>query len=569
MEVFRSIHKPLQGPQDFRLLDLLPGTGEEQIRCELSLANLALRPEYYALSYTWGSKDSPVLIYVDDTAHWIQNNLHGFFLQLRLRNSRRTIWVDSICINQKDNVEKATSIPLMREIYTAAQSVLVWLGPHLDGSAELFHYLYMRLAAGSSEREDVRMSRLDSLEEPHGYIDSTDSIYEPLVKLLHRPYWKRTWIIQEVVLAKNIRIFCGDSSIPWADFVSMVQQLHKAPSASSPPSPFESICELRKFGANFTFRQATLMEYYDGYEDSDRDGPMAHYSECEDKRDLVYGVLGLIRDSGHHLQIDYSCTMEAFVCSLLLCFESSRVSLLGYYIKLMARLGVESAQCLTYAKQVLGGRLAGDVSSFLARRNLWAFSHTQSIITHVDGETIHIAGETTHLANHDSFHKLRLTSTWEAENCYYRQYRVEEDFLGKETDEDATCIWTDIQVRPADFFFRRGYQAFSDGGKQWRLILFGRDLQTAKGDFTLLGYGVETMREAAATADFKQRGGGMATFFNDGQPDFGTHNLGLGLWTWAHSTSIFEILLLAAFDKVFEAAHGEYDFPSLSKLDLI
>jgi hypothetical protein len=161
--------------------------------------------------------------------------------------------------------------------------------------------------------------------------------------------------------------------------------------------------------------------------------------------------------------------------------------------------------------------------------------------------------ETTHLANHDWFPKLRLTSTWEAENCCYRQYRVDEDFLGEETDEDATCIWTDIQIRPEDFCFRRGYQIFWDRDKTWRLILFGRDLQTANGDFTVLGSGIETLREAAATADFQQPGGGMATFFHDGQAHLGTHNLDRG--TWSRSTTIFELLFLAAFDKVFEAAH--------------
>jgi hypothetical protein len=379
MAVFKPLHEPIQGPHAFRLLDLLPGTDGEEIRCGLSLANLALRPEYYALSYTWGADDSPAMIYVNDTPHWIQNNLHSFLLQLRLRNSHRIVCVDSICINQKDSVDKSASILIMKEIYTAAQSVLVWLGPHLDGSAELFQYLCSRLAAGASKLEYTQTSQRDSLEEPRGHIDSMDPLYEPLMKLLHRPYWKRTWIIQEIVLTQNIRIFCGDSSMPWEDFAPMVQLLHQELSPSSPPSPFDSICELRKVGANLTFEEAFLMEYYtvgkegnaEAYPRTSSYRHTTHYSECKDKRDLIYGVLGLIKDAGHHLQIDYSCTMEAFVCSLLPYYKHNGHGLLNHCFKLVARLGVESAECFTYAKQVLGGRLAGDVSIFLARGGWW------------------------------------------------------------------------------------------------------------------------------------------------------------------------------------------------------
>ena len=50
----------------------------------------------------------------------------------------RLIWIDSICINQKDEDEKAQQIELMRDIYRNASRVVVWLGDgrnaHLLGS---------------------------------------------------------------------------------------------------------------------------------------------------------------------------------------------------------------------------------------------------------------------------------------------------------------------------------------------------------------------------------------------------------------------------------------------------
>ena len=53
----------------------------------------------------------------------------------RLRNdtTSRILWVDAICINQTDDLEKADQIRMLGFIYQNAYQVLVWLG--LDGPA--------------------------------------------------------------------------------------------------------------------------------------------------------------------------------------------------------------------------------------------------------------------------------------------------------------------------------------------------------------------------------------------------------------------------------------------------
>ena len=38
------------------------------------------------------------------------------------------IWIDAICIDQKNPLEKTTQIPLMGEVYNNAELVLAWLG---------------------------------------------------------------------------------------------------------------------------------------------------------------------------------------------------------------------------------------------------------------------------------------------------------------------------------------------------------------------------------------------------------------------------------------------------------
>lgn len=43
-----------------------------------------------------------------------------------------TLWADAICINQRDDVEKSLQVAQMGRVYSAAESVIVWLGEEED-----------------------------------------------------------------------------------------------------------------------------------------------------------------------------------------------------------------------------------------------------------------------------------------------------------------------------------------------------------------------------------------------------------------------------------------------------
>jgi hypothetical protein len=45
-----------------------------------------------------------------------------------------TIWVDAICIDQKNLAEISHQIVLMEEIYSWAETVFIWLGPATEAS---------------------------------------------------------------------------------------------------------------------------------------------------------------------------------------------------------------------------------------------------------------------------------------------------------------------------------------------------------------------------------------------------------------------------------------------------
>ena len=102
--------------------------------CELVYAQLADAVPYEALSYCWGDPRKRGVLNVrvsGDT--WELSATTALLAALRrlrhgCKGTRRTLWVDAVCINQDNLEERASQVRLMREIYTRASSVVVWVG---------------------------------------------------------------------------------------------------------------------------------------------------------------------------------------------------------------------------------------------------------------------------------------------------------------------------------------------------------------------------------------------------------------------------------------------------------
>ncbi|KAF2108148.1 HET-domain-containing protein [Lophiotrema nucula] len=119
-------------PSQIRLLGLQPSADvATPLRCHLEEVSLETELSYEALSWTWGDPAPTDDLIVDDLYNIkISANLRDALLQLRLHTRPRRMWVDAVCINQPDEVEKAGQIPQRANIYRGAYSVLVWLGNH-------------------------------------------------------------------------------------------------------------------------------------------------------------------------------------------------------------------------------------------------------------------------------------------------------------------------------------------------------------------------------------------------------------------------------------------------------
>jgi hypothetical protein len=130
-----------------RVLTLFPGTASDPLTGSLKSLTVS-NPKYFeALSYAWGKTTSYESMKCDDKALNVTASLATALRKLRYTDRPRVIWVDQICINQKNLVERSQQVVHMNSIYTKASKIIVWLGIDTGGNAEKAFALITSLAA--------------------------------------------------------------------------------------------------------------------------------------------------------------------------------------------------------------------------------------------------------------------------------------------------------------------------------------------------------------------------------------------------------------------------------------
>jgi ankyrin repeat protein len=126
-----------------RLLRIKAGTGSEALHCQLVKRPLWDAGDYAALSYSWGTEPPSSEIYIEsrNTSRFlfpVSPHLFSALKRLRNEHSVMNVWIDAICINQSNIVERAAQVQIMAQIFNAAREVRVWLGEY-SGSGDEFH----------------------------------------------------------------------------------------------------------------------------------------------------------------------------------------------------------------------------------------------------------------------------------------------------------------------------------------------------------------------------------------------------------------------------------------------
>ncbi|KAM0248558.1 hypothetical protein ACHAQJ_009407 [Trichoderma viride] len=211
-----------------RLLHLRCGSVSQPIECKLSTTQVSNADFYEALSYVWGPEENLETLFLCGRKFRVTQNLYSALSALRLPDQDRILWIDALCINQSDTAEKGTQIPLMGEIYTNAARVIPWLGWPTDDMEPGLRWLDdLAKSEESKPTDDIKpgFCWLHSLVKSEGfkYYDfpkrCSRSDTRKMFKLIQdSDYWDRAWIVQEVALARDLRLQCGHYSIPYDIF---------------------------------------------------------------------------------------------------------------------------------------------------------------------------------------------------------------------------------------------------------------------------------------------------------------------------------------------------------------
>ncbi|KAK7997061.1 hypothetical protein PG989_005101 [Apiospora arundinis] len=195
-------------------------------------------------------------------------NLVRALKHLRRKKGIRTLWIDALCINQRDLVEKQVQIRRMGWVYANASSVVVWLGDYHgtggsgtpcgdndddDGDENDDPKTRCGNLPAATERETSQKGKggggprhgcqhEQQIQAAFKFIKSMSgmrllyaALFMPrrdrhaqlqtarpgLLDIARRGWWERLWVLQEVALATGpVQIQCGRTTCEFGKFVT-------------------------------------------------------------------------------------------------------------------------------------------------------------------------------------------------------------------------------------------------------------------------------------------------------------------------------------------------------------
>jgi len=104
---------------------------------------------------------------------------------------------------------------MMGEIYATAEEVVAWLGePSIDSDLAIPFISSLKNAIEHFHDVGQTIVTLDALVKSLS-CENLSANWIALGAFIHRPWFERVWIIQEVVLAAKPIIRCGDLTVKW------------------------------------------------------------------------------------------------------------------------------------------------------------------------------------------------------------------------------------------------------------------------------------------------------------------------------------------------------------------
>ncbi|KAJ4258010.1 hypothetical protein NW762_008147 [Fusarium torreyae] len=182
------------------------------------------------------------------------------------------VWVDLLCINRRDPREEAERRAHMARAYREARLVVGWLGPKdptSDLAIDIIRAWDKCMPANFGEPGDREahpenyapilqwMGPVAHLSDiPEGITDPTEvPSYKAISGFLNRPYFRNTWILDDIAMARFPTFMVGDGIVSWMQILRLnrVNEDIKDHGAEMFPSELRPLLEYMPLGSVYTF----------------------------------------------------------------------------------------------------------------------------------------------------------------------------------------------------------------------------------------------------------------------------------------------------------------------------
>jgi hypothetical protein len=333
-------------PREIRLLEISPGEDDMPLEGIIRHVSIDSREIFWAISYVWGAAPSKILPFHFKTTSGIipiTASLHSALRAIRKKGVSTLLWADALSINQADSLEKSIQIRLLLPIFQLAERVIAWMGNEGDNSYEAIETLKQIKRPSHASKISSCESGLASAQlggARNGSPSLMEQNLESIERLLERSWFRRIWIVQEVVVSSKIFLVCGRSEISWDDFFEALEicEGHLNPEGCKDHSstvrnfpcagPAYALGKTRRKFKNER-KSYTLLELLELF---------AH-TKATQERDKLFALLGLASDAGDDaFNPDYDSSFEEIVQRYSLQFIWK-----GYAMDLLYRAGKSKA----------------------------------------------------------------------------------------------------------------------------------------------------------------------------------------------------------------------------------
>jgi hypothetical protein len=240
-------------------------------------------------------------------------------------------------------MEKSRQVELMGLIYQRAFSTIIWLG---DTSAkpgiELLQRVHEEWKFASDE---LSVDRLEAYKLPY----STAESWQHLINLFNRPWFRRLWIIQEVVLSSRSYVLSGAYIAPWTQFSTpcgtaldsgFMAWLERKATQGTGTNISPSIIAICRIASELADTSDCFFQTNSGSPGLLPTLVDTRYAEATDPRDKVYGTLGICHSN---IVVDYTFSAAAV-------FRNATAAILEEKYQLYdIQNGYDNAKCQSFS----------------------------------------------------------------------------------------------------------------------------------------------------------------------------------------------------------------------------